>query len=118
MSALDVVTAIVADGIRSNLNANRKYLAAGERKDIAHDAAAVSIAMLIDMTGGHHHIVKATNESFTLQHPIVERLTGELMDCDIHARIAAGEPLERGRYRVLMKDDPTDYDLVPLKEFE
>ena len=31
---------------------------------------------------------------------------------------AAGDPIEKGRYRVLMNDDPTDVDLIPLKEFE
>ncbi|MBN7792399.1 DUF6085 family protein [Microbacterium esteraromaticum] len=117
MSKLDVIEALVAEGIRKNLDANRKYLAPRERTTVAADSAAVAIAVLIDMTGGHHHIVQADGETFTLQHPLIERLTGDLFDCSIHARIAAGEPLEKGRYRVLMNDDPTDFDLIPLKEF-
>lgn len=117
MSQLDVIEALVAEGIRKNMTPRRKYLAAPERSSIADDAAAVALAVLIDMTGGHHHIVKADGETFTLQHPLAERLTGDLFDCDIHAHIAAGEPLEKGRYRVLMKDDPADFDLIPMKEF-
>lgn len=117
MSQLDVIEALVAEGIRKHLTANRKYLAPAERSAIADDNATVALAVLIDMTGGHHHIVQADGETFTLQHPLTERLTGDLFGCDIHAHIAAGEPLEKGRYRVLMKDDPADFDLIPLKEF-
>lgn len=118
MSKLDVIEALVAEGIRKNLDANRKYLAPRERTTVAEDSAAVAIAVLIDMTGGHHHILQSDGDTFTLQHPLTERLTGDLFDCDIHTHIAAGEPIERGRYRVLMNDDPTDVDLIPLKEFE
>lgn len=118
MSQLDVITALVAEGIRKNLTANRRYIAAPERTAIAHDSASVALAVLIDMTGGHHHIVKSDGETFTLQHPLAERLTGDLFDCDLHKHIAAGDPIEKGRYRVLMNDDPTDVDLIPLKEFE
>lgn len=117
MSKLDVIEALVAEGIRKNIDSHRKYLAPRERREIADDSAAVALAVLIDMTGGHHHVVQADGETFTLQHPLTERLTGDLFDCSIHARIASGEPLEKGRYRVLMKDDPTDFDLIPLKEF-
>ncbi len=117
MSQIDVIEALVAEGIRKQMTPRRKYLATRERIAIAEDAAAVAIAVLIDMTGGAHHVVKADGETFTLQHPLTERLTGDLFACDIHAHIAAGEPLEKGRYRVLMKDDPTDFDLIPLKEF-
>lgn len=118
MSQLDVITALVAEGIRKNMGANRKYLAPAERTAIAHDNAAVALAVLIEVTGGHHHIVRSDGETFTLQHPLAERLKGDLFDCDIHAHIAAGEPLEEGRYRVLTHDDPNDFDLIPLKDFE
>ena len=117
MSQLDVIEALVAEGIRKQMTPHRKYLAASERSAIADDAAAVAIAVLIDMTGGAHHVVQSDGETFSLQHPLAERLTGDLFDCEIHKHIAAGEPLEEGRYRVLTRDDPTDYDLIPLKEF-
>lgn len=115
--SLHVIEALVAEGIRKQMAPNRRYLSAGERLSIAEDAAAVAIAVLVDMTGGHHHVVRSDGETFTLQHPLVERITDDLFDCEIHAHIAAGEPIAEGRYRVLMKDDPTDYDLIPLKEF-
>lgn len=122
--SVEVLTALVAEGIKKQMTPNRRYLAAPERVAIADDAAAVAIAALIDLTGGPDHIVQANGETFTLQHPLTERLTGDLFDCDVHAHIAAGEPLERGRYRVAFADDPTDDDLggplftlVPVKEF-
>lgn len=118
MSQLDVIEALVAEGIRKQMTKSRRYLASSERTAIAEDAAAVSIAVLIDMTGGHHHVVQSDGDTFTLQHPPAERLTGSLFHCDIHKHIAAGEPLEKGCYRVLMNDDQTDVDLIPIKEFE
>jgi hypothetical protein len=117
VSQLDVITALVAEGVRKQMGANRKYLASSERSAIATDAAAVAIAVLIDQTGGHHHIVKSDGETFTLQHPLVERLTGGLFECDLLDRIRTGQPIEQGHHRVLMNDDPTDCDLIPLKEF-
>ena len=118
MSKLHVIEALVAEGIRKNIDANRKYLAPAERRAIADDGAAVALAVLIDMTGGHHHIVQADGETFTLQHPLAERLTGDLFDCPIHAHIVVGESFEEGCYRVLMNDDQTDVYLILLKEFE
>lgn len=121
--SLAVLEALVAEGIKKQLTPNHRYLAAHERVAIASDAAAVAIAVLIDLTGGHDHTVQADGETFTLQHPLTERLTGDLFDCDIHKHIAAGEPLDKGRYRVVWSDEPTDDDLggplftlVPIKE--
>ena len=82
---------------------------------IAEDAAAVAIAVLVDMTGGHDHIVRSDGDTFTLQHPLAERLTGSLFDCDIHQHIAAGEPIEEGRYQVVPTDSHS-FDLIPTKD--
>jgi hypothetical protein len=117
VSQLDVITALVSEGIQKNLRAHRKYIAAPERRDIADDSASVALAVLIDMTGGHHHIVQSDGETFTLQHPLAERLTGDLLDCDLLAAIRAGGRIGKGRYRVLLNDDE-DVDLIPMKEFE
>ncbi|HWU28927.1 MAG TPA: DUF6085 family protein [Microbacterium sp.] len=118
MSQMDMITALVSEGIQKNLRAHRKYIAAGERRDIADDSASVAIAVLIEMSGGNHHIVRSDGETFTLQHPLTERLTGDLLDCDLLRHIYRGERIPKGRYRVLMNDDDTDVDLIPLKEFE
>lgn len=115
MSKLDVIEALLAEGMRKNLTANRKYISSAERTAIAKDSAAVAIAVLVDLTDGHDHIVRAEGDTFTLQHPLVERLTGDLFDCDVHAHIAAGEPLERGRYRVVPTDSH-DFELIPVKD--
>ncbi|WP_417510625.1 DUF6085 family protein [Microbacterium sp.] len=114
--SVEVLTALVAEGIKKKMTPNRRYLAAPERVAIADDAAAVAIAALIDLTGGPDHIVQADGDAFMLQHPLTERLTGDLFDCEIHAHIAAGEPLEDGRYRVIPNDSKS-FDLIPVKDF-
>lgn len=121
--SLDVLTALVAEGIKKQMTPYRRYLAAPERVAIANDAAAVAIAALVDLTGGPDHIVQADGETFTMQHPLTERLTGDLFDCEVHAHIAAGEPLEKGRYKAVWSDESSDDDLggplftlVPIKE--
>ena len=113
--SLHVIEALVAEGIRKQMGPNRRYLSVGERLSIAEDAAAVAIAVLVDLTDGHDHIVRAAGDTFTLQHPLAERLTGDLFDCEIHAHIAAGEPLEDGRYKVIATDSDS-FDLIPTKD--
>lgn len=89
--SLDVLTALVAEGIKKQMTPNRRYLAAPERVAIADD------------------------DRFMLQHPLTERLTGGLFDCEIHDRIANGEPLAPGRYRVRIAG--ADLDLAPMGEY-
>lgn len=103
--SLAVIEALLADGIKTRLN-DRPYLALRERRAIAEDAAAVAIARLIDLTGGADHIMQSDGETFTLQHPLTERLTGDLLACEIHDHLAAGEHLEPGRYRVVPAESP------------
>jgi hypothetical protein len=113
--SLDVITALVAEGIRKQRTPHRRYLSSGERAAIAEDAAAVAIAVLVDVAGGYDHIVRAEHDGFTLQHPLAERLTDGLFDCEIHSHIAAGEPLEPGRYKVVAADSET-FNLIPVKD--
>lgn len=113
--SLAVIEALVAEGIRKHLTANRRYLSANERQSLAVDSAAVAIAVLIDITDGHDHIVSAEGDSFTLQHPLIERITGDLFDCDVHTHIANGQPLRKGRYRVVTPD-PDTFNLIPVKD--
>ncbi len=47
------------------------------------------------------HVVQLGETSFDVQHPLRERLNGDLFRCDVHARIAAlGPPRRPGLYRV------------------
>lgn len=51
------------------------------------------------------HIVELRKREFTVKHPMRERLDDALMDCQLHAEIAAiaamsGPPAKPGRYRV------------------
>lgn len=47
------------------------------------------------------HIVELGETSFTVRHPLRERLDDALMECGLHSRIAAGSgpPVPPGRYR-------------------
>lgn len=115
--SLTVLEALLAEGIKKQMGPHRRYLAAQERAAIAMDAAAVAIAALIDLTGGPHHIIWSDGDTFTMQHPLTERLTGDLFDCTVHQKVAAGAPLPKGTYQVIATEDrPTDFDLTPMKE--
>lgn len=48
------------------------------------------------------HIVHIEDERFHVQHPLRERLNGELFECDLHRWLSAleGPPRKPGRYRV------------------
>lgn len=49
------------------------------------------------------HIVVIREHDFTVQHPVRERVTGELMDCELHRFLASldGPPRRPGRYRAM-----------------
>ncbi|HXS32224.1 MAG TPA: DUF6085 family protein [Solirubrobacterales bacterium] len=49
------------------------------------------------------HIVVFTPTNFSIQHPLRERLDGELFDCELHAHLSnlGGPPVAPGRYRVI-----------------
>lgn len=48
------------------------------------------------------HIVLVDEGGFSLQHPLRERVDGELFDCQVHGRMRGldGPPAAPGRYRV------------------
>ena len=50
-----------------------------------------------------HHIVKIEASSFSVQHPLVERLGGELFDCGLHQWLSSlgGPPHVPGTYQVI-----------------
>jgi hypothetical protein len=49
----------------------------------------------------HEHIVVVDDETFSIQHPLRERLNRELFDCGLHKYLAEldGPPPRPGRYR-------------------
>jgi hypothetical protein len=51
----------------------------------------------------NEHIVEFGEETFTVQHPLRERIGGQLMRCELHQWIAdlPGPPVRPGRYRAL-----------------
>lgn len=54
------------------------------------------------------HIVDFSDEKgFSVQHPLRERLNGDLFTCDLHERLQAlsGAPVTPGKYRVFKGDD-------------
>jgi len=53
------------------------------------------------------HVVVFDEEGFSIQHPLKERLEGELFDCGLHAylRGLGGPPARPGRYRAHLGGD-------------
>ena len=53
------------------------------------------------------HVVLLGPETFTIRHPLQERLDDALMDCGLHHHIAnaSGPPARPGRYRVRWDGD-------------
>jgi hypothetical protein len=47
------------------------------------------------------HIVEFYEDTFTVRHPLRERIDDALMSCELHSRIAglSGPPVQLGRYR-------------------
>ncbi|QPX62171.1 hypothetical protein PBI_INDLOVU_56 [Mycobacterium phage Indlovu] len=77
-----------------------------------------ALSDLIDPPEGMHirdHLVKLTRDGITVQHPMIERIEGELFGCAIaQAIIDAGRsPLEEGTYAVQvtdLADHPNDWN--------
>jgi hypothetical protein len=53
------------------------------------------------------HIVEFTEVGFSVQHPLRERLDGDLFHCPLHSYIKAlsGPPARPGRYRAVLHGD-------------
>jgi len=64
------------------------------------------------------HVVIVGEDTFSLQHPLRERLDGELFDCPAHRWLKAqdGPPVEPGRYRMVDEGDPAaGYYFEPIE---
>jgi len=60
------------------------------------------------------HILVTDGLGFTIQHPLRERIKGELFGCDIHARVQEANPRDPGRYRVIVhQTDPVSDSYRP-----
>lgn len=68
-----------------------------------HEMFVAGWQALIDMLDGRGHIARVHEFDFTLQHPIVERLEGNLLECEmqklVHVACVEGH-LTPGDYRV------------------
>lgn len=64
-----------------------------------------------------HHIVELTERDFRLQHPMRERLEGELFDCALHQFLNGldGPPRKPGRYEAV-GDGPWTFLALPKAE--
>jgi hypothetical protein len=60
------------------------------------------------------HTVKFGKSTFTVRHPLRERLDDELMTCDLHEYIAglSGPPVTPGRYRACRHGDRWTWETV------
>lgn len=62
------------------------------------------------------HVVVFTETNFTVQHPVRERLDGDLFTCQLHRWIAdhGGPPVKPGRYRATgSAEDGWGFEEVP-----
>lgn len=57
--------------------------------------------LLIDHMA-RHHVVVLRDDTFSIEHPVRERLTGTLLSCGLHEELsdASGPPLKPGTYHV------------------
>jgi hypothetical protein len=71
--------------------------------------AAVRPHIVAEILADHEteHIADFGPDTFSLQHPLRERLEGSLFDCDLHERLSAAgcAPHPPGRYRVTYVDN-------------
>jgi hypothetical protein len=53
------------------------------------------------------HVVQFGADTFTVRHPLRERLDDALMDCELHDDLAAmaGPPVRPGKYRAVREGD-------------
>lgn len=58
------------------------------------------------------HVARITEDNFTLQHPLRERLDGALFDCDLHSRVAAldGPPVAPGFYFCWLEEGEVQWE--------
>lgn len=64
------------------------------------------------------HVVEVGDDTFSLKHPLRERLEGELFDCPCHKwlRGQEGPPVDPGRYRLIDEGDPAaGYYFEPIE---
>ncbi|GAA0374812.1 hypothetical protein GCM10009530_26670 [Microbispora corallina] len=61
------------------------------------------------------HIVQFHAETFTVRHPLRERLDDALMSCDLHDHIHGldGPPVRPGRYRARNSDGRWTWEVLP-----
>lgn len=56
------------------------------------------------------HVVNFTGSGFTIKHPLRERLSDELLNCELHETLSSydGPPVKPGRYRVFVNTTTTN----------
>ncbi|MFF2274191.1 DUF6085 family protein [Agromyces sp. NPDC058136] len=71
-----------------------------------HVDAIAALNGVVEATGGPDHIVRSYDDgTFTLQHPVTERLAGTLFDCAVHRELTiTGGPTNPGTYRITRAD--------------
>lgn len=64
------------------------------------------------------HVVSFGARTFTVRHPLRERLDDALMDCQLHNDIAAmsGPPVQPGRYRAYGSGGHWTWECIPARD--
>lgn len=72
-----------------------------------------ALARIIADTDTHVHIVNLDTGTFSVRHPLVERLDDRLLGCSLHLWLQAlpGPPAPPGRYRAVPRPGRSDWNL-------
>jgi hypothetical protein len=75
-------------------------------------------AEVLGLKAETEHIVEFEEDTFSVQHPLSERLDGSLFDCQFHAELSAlgGPPVAPGRYRAVASGAYSRYRFEPLAD--
>lgn len=80
-----------------------------------YEAFGAGWQAVIDATGGTEHLVEVTGKGWTIQHPITDRLEGDLFSCQFNdlVRITAEQGMfGTGRHKVWLDRNALQWEEV------
>jgi hypothetical protein len=78
------------------------------------------VTLLLTDPNAHLHLLELGTETFSISHPIAERLDAAMHECSLHTwlRSLAGPPTTPGRYRAEMATGPNGAPVWTLERFD
>jgi hypothetical protein len=96
---------------------NSLFLGSGGYVTCSHSECDNPSGITDLLDGETEHIVVLRDNDFTIQHPMRERLAGELFECGLHGYLGnlGGPPRVPGRYRVMWREGHDDAIWLTVK---